>query len=200
MRLRELRSVANVRSVLITSPQPRDGKSTVALNMATALAEGGKNLVLLLEADLRLPSLGETLGMPLAQGLAECIEGDVNPMSLVRRLEPLGCYFLPAGSPQSNPSELLQTERFGAVMQSLCLDFDWVVMDSAPVNILTDTVSLAHRADTCLLVVRADVTPKAAVEHAFELLGPKNILGIVFNGAKGNRRLYDKYAAYYRKK
>src|SRR5579863_2826781 len=88
MCLRELWNAGKLKCLQITSPLPQDGKSTIAMNLATALAEGGKRTVLVIEADLHRPTLSEQLGIEKRVGLAECLEGNINPMSVLRRLEP----------------------------------------------------------------------------------------------------------------
>jgi capsular exopolysaccharide synthesis family protein len=197
MRLRELWNAGKLRSVLITSPLPGDGKSTIALNLATALAEQGKCAVLLLEADLHKPSLSQHLEIETRPGLAECLEDGLNPMKVVRRLEPLGWYLLSSGKPRSNPTELLQSENLSGIMQDLSPNFDWILIDSPPVLPLTDAVSLARQADASLLVIRAGRTPREALEQTLKLLPPEHVLGVLLNGLEGLNRLYSKYYGYY---
>ena len=200
MRLREVKEAAKLQSLLITSALPQDGKTTVALNLATALAEGGKRTVLLIEADLYHPSVAQRLGLPSRPGLGECLEKDLEPLSMLRRLEPLGCYFLPAGDVRGNPTEALQSDNFAKVMTAVRPHFDWILIDTPPVAPLTDAISLIKHVDASFLVVRADHTPQEAVKGALTLLGPKNVLGIIFNAAEGLNRLYSKYYGYYAKK
>lgn len=200
MRLRELWNLGKLRSLLITSPLPQDGKSTIALNLATALAEGGKRAVLLIEADFYHPTLVQTLGLQAGVGFAECLENDLDPVLALRRLEPLGWYLLQAGKASTNPTELLQSDVLPRVMQRLAPYFDWVLIDTPPVVPLADALTLSRHTDASLLVVRADQTPREAVEQALALLGPKHTLGIILNGAEGLNRLYSKYYGYYRKK
>jgi capsular exopolysaccharide synthesis family protein len=197
MRLRELWNAGKLRSLLITSPLPEDGKSTIALNLATALAEQGKCTVLLLEADLHKPSLSQHLEIETRPGLAECLEDGLNPMKVVRRLEPLGWYLLSSGKPRSNPTELLQSENLSGIMQDLSPNFDWILIDSPPVLPLTDALSLARQADASLLVIRAGRTPREALEQTLKLLPPEHVLGVLLNGLEGLNRLYSKYYGYY---
>ncbi len=117
MRLRELWNTKKLRTLLITSPLPEDGKSTIALNLATAMAEGGKRSVLLIEADLHRSPLTGQLGLKGGPGLGECLESGLNPLSAVRRLEPLGWYLLTAGQAQRNPTDLLQGDALSVVLQ-----------------------------------------------------------------------------------
>src|SRR5205814_9457294 len=155
MRLRELRNAGKVKSLLVSSPLPHDGKSTVALNLATALSEQGKRTVLLVEGDLHHSTLTQSLGLGAWDGLTECLEGGINPLSAIRRVEPLGWYLLPAGARRSNATELLQSATLSNVMQTLSPYFDWIVIDSPPVLPLTDALSLPRQTDAFLLVVSA---------------------------------------------
>ncbi len=200
MRLRELGATGKLRSLLITSPRPADGKSTIALNLATALAERGRRTVLLVEADYYHPTLARTLGLRPGAGLAECLEDNLNPVTALRRVEPLGWYFLPAGKPRGNPTELLHFYSLSSVLTRLAPLFDWILIDTPPVAPVADAVSLSQYADASLLVVRADETPRVAIEEALALLGPKHVLGIILNGAEGLNRMYSKYYGYYGKK
>jgi capsular exopolysaccharide synthesis family protein len=196
MCLRELWNAGKLKTLLITSPMPQDGKSTIALNLATALAEEGKRKVLLIEADLHRPTLTDQLGLDVREGLADCLEGSLNPFSALRHLQPLGWYLLPAGEPRSNPTELLQTEAFGGMLQTVSPHFDWILIDSPPVIPITDALSLARQANATLLVAREGRTPGDAIEKAIAVIGRQRILGIVLNAVEGLDRLYSGYYGY----
>jgi protein-tyrosine kinase len=197
MRIRELSNAGRLKSLLVTSALSLDGKSTVSLNLATALAEKGQNAVLLLEADLYHPTLAQRLGLKAGPGLAECLASSISPLSVVRRVAPLGWYFLAAGSQLANPSDLLHGDDFAIIMRALSPHFKWIVIDSPPVLPVADALALARQADASLLVVRAGRTPSEAVEAALESLGPKHVMGVVLNGVEGLHRLYSKYNKYY---
>jgi capsular exopolysaccharide synthesis family protein len=200
MRLQDLRQIAKLQSLVITSPLPEDGKSTIAMCLATALAEGGKRSTLLIEADLHHPTLGSSLGLRPARGLAECLESEFDPLSEIRKIEPLGWYLLHSGRAKNNPTELLQSDALSAVMQRVSPHFDWILIDSPPALPLTDAFSLSRQVDATLLVARADRTPREAIEETLELIGRKHVVGIVLNGAEGLTSLYSKYYGSYRKK
>jgi capsular exopolysaccharide synthesis family protein len=200
MRLREVKEAVKLQKLLITSPLPQDGKSTVALNVATALAEGGRRRVLLIEADLYHPSLIQRLGLQPRTGLGECLEEGLDPLLAVRHLQPLGWYLLSAGQVHGNPTELLQSEALSRVFQRVSPHFDWILVDTPPVAPLTDAVSISRQVDAALLVVRSGHTPQKAVNDALALLGTKHVLGIIFNAAEGLHRQYSKYYGYYSKK
>jgi len=183
--------------LLITSPLPRDGKSTVALNLATSLAEEGKVKVLLLEADLHRPTLLQHLGLGSMPGLSELVEGQIEPAAAIRRIEPLGFYLLPSGRPPDNPTELLQSERFSALIRDSKASFDWVLLDCPPAYPLADVTALRAYADGVLMVARAGYTPREAIQEALQLFKPGHVIGMVLNAAEGVNQLYKHY--YYRK-
>jgi capsular exopolysaccharide synthesis family protein len=193
LRLNQVWNAEKLKTLLITSPQPHDGKSTIALNLAVTLTEEGKRTVLLIEGDLHRSTISKELGLAGRPGVAECIESDADPCSLIGRLDPLGCYFLPAGNPLSNPSELLHSAKLQTVMESLSPHFHWIVIDSPPVAPLTDALSWKERAHATLLVVRAGCTPVQATEEALALVGRKHVLAIVLNSVEGLDRTYKKY-------
>lgn len=198
MRLRALEAVDRCKSLLITSALPQDGKSTISLNLATALSEHGKRSVLLIEADIHHPTLTRQVALKPWPGLSDCLEGRLKVLAAIRRIEPLSCHLLPAGTPQGNPSELLQSDAMTEMTQQLQPHFDWIVMDAPPLTPLTDAMSLARHAHASLLVVRAGHTPKSSVEQAVTLLGPKHVVGIVLNGLEGLERAYSSYYGYSR--
>ena len=196
MRLRERWKAGKLKTLLITSPLPHDGKSTVALNLATALSERGKRTVLLVEGDLHHPQIMQQFGLGASAGFSECLDQKIDPLSEIRRIEPLGWYLLPAGKMRTNTTELLQTATVTNILQGLSRYFDWILIDSPPVLPLTDALSLRQQADACLLVVRADNTPREALEEAVTLIGKQHILGIVLNGVQGLHHQYSKYGYY----
>jgi len=183
--------------LLITSPLPQDGKSTVALNLATSLADKGKVKVLLLEADLHRPSLLEHLGLGPVPGISEVLEGHAELAAVVRPIEPLGFYLLPAGHPPDNPTELLQTERFTALLRDCRACFDWILIDCPPAFPLADVTALKAHADGVLMIARADSTPRESVQEAIQLFKPGQVIGMILNAAHGVNELYSNY--YYRK-
>ena len=193
MRLKEHWRAGKLKKLLITGPLAHDGKSTVLMNLATALAERGKHKVLVIEADLHHASISASLKLRPWAGLTECLTDTISPLARIRRLDPLGWYLLPAGEPLKNPTELLQTPAFGHTIESMTPYFDWILIDSPPVVPLTDSISIQQHVDATLLVVRAGQTPREAVDQTIELLGKKNIVGIVLNGVEARNSLYYQY-------
>lgn len=198
IRLNQVWNPEKLKRLLITSPLPHEGKSTISLNLAVTLAEEGKRAVLLIEGDLQRPALSKRLGLDDLEGVAECLEEGTDPRPLVRRIEPLGCYVLPAGKPRSNPSELLQREGLAKMMESLSQYFDWVLIDSPPVSPLTDTLSWKEKAHATLLLAKAGSTPTRAVDDALNLLGKKHVFAVILNGVEGIDHLYKKYYKAYK--
>lgn len=199
MRLRMLRSTGSLKSILITSPLPQDGKTTVALNTATILTEQRTKNVLLIDCDLHRCGVQEHVGLEARKGVAECIESGLNPMAAVCRVEPFGFYFLSAGITKlPSPSDSLRPSVVAQFFRRLQAHFDWIVIDSPPVLPLTDALSLAQITDGTLLVTRAGQTPSGALEDSIDLLGKKRIVGLVLNGAEETGNPYLKYKGYYR--
>jgi len=197
MALRNSQAGKAQKILLVTSPLPRDGKSTVALNLATSLAEDGKVKVLLLEADLHRPSLLSHLGLQRLPGLTESVEDMVDPATVIRRIEPLGFYLLPAGRFPDKPTEMLQSERFHSLLRDFKTSFEWVLIDCPPAFPLADVVALRSQVDAVLLVARAGVTPRETIQEAVQLFKPGQVVGMILNAAEGVNHLYSKY--YYRK-
>ncbi|HEX5481098.1 MAG TPA: CpsD/CapB family tyrosine-protein kinase [Terriglobia bacterium] len=198
MHLQKLQAGAKLKTLLLTSPSPQDGKSTVSLNLATILADKGKRKVLLLEGDLRCPSLTGRLGLKPWSGLSECLRDNSDPVLSLRRIEPMDFYLLPAGAPAGNPTELLQSEKFARIMQTFSGTFDWIIIDSPPASPVADTLALKAHADAGLLVIRAGKTSREEVEDTLRQFGPGYVIGAVLNGLEGLEREYsDYYSKYY---
>lgn len=200
MRLRQLRGCAKLQTVLVTSPVPGDGKSFVALNLASVLADGSEGAVLLIDGDLHKPSIAKTLDIPPSRGLAECLEFDLDPLQTLQFLKPLGFYLLQAGSTEASCTELIQSNKFAQMLERLKPHFEWILIDSPPVVPLSDALAIAEKADGTLLVVRAGKTSRDAVDEAVAKLGLHRIAMVVFNGAEELNKLYGKYAQYYKRK
>jgi receptor protein-tyrosine kinase len=197
IRLTSIQASRKLKSLLITSPLPEDGKSTVALNLATGFAEEGKRPVLLLEADVHRPSLIHKLGLKAWPGLTECYKRGSDPMLAIRRIDPLGFYLLPAGQPVEDGSSLLQSDFPSQLIKGLSSSsFRWILIDSPPTTPIADILVLRAQADATLLVARAGETPREAIEESTRSLGRDHIIGIILNGVEGFDRIYSKYYGY----
>ena len=195
--LKSIQAARKLKSLLITSPLPKDGKSTVALNLATVLSENGKVPVLLLEADMARAALVKKLGLRPWPGLTECYKHGNDPMLAVRRVDPLGFYLLPAGGPVEDGTSLFQSKFASQLIKGLSSSsFSWILIDSPPTTPVADILALKAQADGTLLVARAGETPREAIEESARNLGRDHILGIILNGVEGLNRTYSKYYGY----
>jgi capsular exopolysaccharide synthesis family protein len=182
------------RTILVTSPGSGDGKSLVAANLAVTIAQGNHRVVLV-DCDLRRPTLHTTFGEPLAPGLSEVLTGQAVVSDAVR---PAAVPLLPSGTHPPNPSELLDSDRFSQTLRLLRETYDWVIIDSPPVMPVTDALILASAVDDVIIVASAEVTPLPALRGTLEQLGraPSRILGVVLNRVDLQRRAYY-YSDYY---
>ena len=177
-----LRNEEEERVILFTSALPGEGKSFVASNTAVAFAQQGMK-TLLVEADLRKPAISKQifgLGDNL-QGIADYMVGNPAP---VQSTPIKNLYVIPAGSRVPNPAELLANSHFNEIIEWLKRGFDRIVIDTAPVNVVSDTLNIVSSASVICLVVRSNLTPRKAVRRAIELLRRAKVRpdGVVLNG------------------
>jgi capsular exopolysaccharide synthesis family protein len=172
-----------LKRLLITSTIPEEGKSTVAANLACTLASRRDHKVLLLEGDLRRPTLRQKFGLGKLPGLTEYLQGDIDAGQSICRLDALGIWMLPAGTPSANPLELLQGNRLAMIMDQLNTWFDWIVIDSPPVLPLADTSVWTRAADGILLVTRAGVTDRDQLRRGLETIESSKLLGALINSS-----------------
>lgn len=158
------------RLLVITSASPGEGKSTIAANLAIALARD-RIRVLLVDADLRRPTLHKAFGRQRTPGLSDVLVQESSLDAALARHEMLGLDLLPAGSARSNPPALLGSEEFSRLLQQLRARYDVVVVDTTPVLAVTDASLVCAGADGIMFVVRADYTHRTAVRQAVEQLG-----------------------------
>jgi capsular exopolysaccharide synthesis family protein len=186
-----------LKSILVTSPAPGDGKSHVAVNLALTLSDSYRRRVLLIDGDLRRPTLHLLFQVPGTPGLLDALKatGDevVNGVSISQTLT-----LLPAGGPEANPIGDLSSGRMARLMANAASRFDWVIVDSPPVGGLADARILSETVDGALLVVRAAETRFPDVDAAVAALGQHRILGVVLNALDPTEiRRDDYYDRYY---
>jgi polysaccharide biosynthesis transport protein len=197
IRLKNLQEARKLKSLLITSPLPEDGKTTVALNLATVLSEGGKVPVLLVEADVYRPTILKRLELKPWAGITECFRRGEDPMRSIRRVNPLGFYLLPAGQPVDDGPSVLQSPFTSQLVKNLTLSsFNWILIDSPPTTPTADVLVLQAQADATLLVGSAGATPRELIEESTRQLGQDRILGIILNRVEGLNRMYSNYYGY----
>jgi capsular exopolysaccharide synthesis family protein len=193
-RLQRARAVKDIRTVLVTSGVPGEGKSTVALNLATILACNGAR-TLLIDADLRAPALHSMLDVRSSPGLGAVLSGEIELAHALRRIDPIGLYFLGADKGVDNPLPLLDGPTLPNVLRKASENFDWVIVDSSPINPVVDGQCVASLVDAILLVVRWGFTPKEELTNAIEALQGLPLLGMVVNRFEGPLDAY--YYSYY---
>jgi capsular exopolysaccharide synthesis family protein len=184
VRLRHLRRDRKLQKLLITSTIPQEGKSVVSANVACALTLGTRQRTLLLEGDVRRPTLSKVFGLKAHPGICEYLQGDRTIAASIYRLEPAGIWFLPAGVAPANPLELLESARLPALMEQLTAWFDWVIVDSPPVLPLADTSVWTRLADGILLVTRQGTTQRRHLKRGLEALESKKVIGAVLNSSR----------------
>jgi capsular exopolysaccharide synthesis family protein len=182
VRLRQLRQSRPLKKILITSTIPQEGKSTVAANLACTMARRKQQRTLLLEGDLRRPTVADRFGLGRIPGLSEWLRGETETMN-VYRLEALGLWVLPAGSAPENPLELMQSGKLSPLMKQLEAWFDWIVIDSPPVLPLADTSIWSRLADGVLLVTRRGITEKLQLQRGLETFEKSKLLGALVNSS-----------------
>ena len=198
VRLRHLQQRRPLKRVVITSSMAEEGKSTVAANLACTLAKRQPQKTLLLEGDLRRPSLAQQFGLGRVPGLSELLQGQPARAMNIYQLEGLGFWILPAGSPPRNALELIQSGKLSLLLDQLAGWFDWIVIDSPPVLPLADTSVWMRLADAVLLVTRPGKTAKRQLQRALEAVEQSKLLGALVNGSREAAR--SDYYGYYARK
>ena len=180
-RLAQVEGSSALRTVLVTSPQKGEGKSVTSANLALTMAQELQRRVIIVEADLRKPSMQQLFGLPPGPGLADYLCGGCDLNQVMKFLPEYNLTVIPAGEAPTNPAELLGSTAMRRLLDHLRTRFDRVILDSPPVLPLADVAVLAPIVDGALLVVRAGVTPKPAIENALRSFDSSRLLGIVLN-------------------
>ena len=173
----------SMRSIIVTSPAKGDGKSLTAANLALTMAQEFHQRVLLLDGDLRRPSVAKLLGLPDGPGLTEILLGAADLESALVRLPEQHISVLPAGAPVAQPAELLGSAAMRRVLDTLGTRFDRILIDMPPVAPLADVHVLTPMIDGLLMIVRTGSTQKPAIERALSGLDVSKVLGLVLNGS-----------------
>ncbi|MBE6727652.1 MAG: CpsD/CapB family tyrosine-protein kinase [Ruminococcaceae bacterium] len=181
----------------VTSSMRGEGKSTTAVNLSYVLAEKGKR-VLLIDGDLRIPSVAKKMEIESSPGLTDLLMGKGAQIGDFQSAIISNWYILPSGSIPPNPSELLGSRRMEAILKDLKNKFDYIIIDLPPVNIVSDALSIANLISGMIVVIREDYTEKKELEHCFRQLklSNVNVLGCVMNEAKSSNGSYGKYKKY----
>ena len=185
--LKVMRREAGIRSVAITSPVKREGKTTIAVNLAAAMALEYEEKVLLIDADLRAPSIHHYFNLKVPHGLSEYLgsNSNVGLRSLVNDTHLEGLQVIVAGKPTRFASELLAKEKMRQLMQEIHSELSGytVIIDSPPVLSTPDPLVLSRHIDGIIVVIRANKTPKEYLTKAMGAFNSSKIVGVVLNGA-----------------
>lgn len=171
--------------VLVTSANPKEGKSVTALNLAISLAQEIDYTVLLVDADLRAPVSHKYLGFEPKVGLSDCLQGKADCSDALVRLAVGRLVLLPAGKALPNPAELLSSNKMRQLLQELKHRYPdrFILIDSPPVNMFAETRALAAMADSTILVVREGQSSLDDIGEALDALDHR-VMGLVYNGAR----------------
>ncbi len=195
--LHHAQSATGVKVVMIASAVASEGKSLTAANLALTLSESYRRNVLLIDADLRRPSLHTIFKVRGAPGLNEGLTAPDEPKLPLHDVSPR-LTILPAGMPNSDPMAGLTSRRMQSLIDEAREAFAWVIIDTPPVGLLTDANLLASMVDGAVLVVKAGSTPYELVKRAVDTIGPAKLLGVVLNRADtGLGRYSSQYSDYY---
>jgi polysaccharide biosynthesis transport protein len=185
--------------ILVTSSLEAEGKSTFSINLATALAQHGSR-VLLIDADLRRGTIADRLKLHASKaGLSAMLSGMIKESAVVTYEQIPGLFVLPAGIIPPNPTELLDSKTMQQYLEQWRTEYDFILLDGAPVLPVTDSVSLNELADATLLIARANCVEKNQIRRSYGMLGRdgKHYVGLVLNGLSENDRSYYGYYGYY---
>jgi protein-tyrosine kinase len=211
-RMHEFRDLNTLKSILVSSGLPQEGKSFIAANLAISFARHKASRVLLIDGDMRRSSLHHLLGCPSEPGLAEYLAGAATIGEIMHRAKPpengpplhhgiASLTFIGAGKDSDKAADLSGNYRFDELIEVLSPHFDWIVVDSSPVNLVSDGVNLARACDGVLLIARGGVTKFEVAQRALSELKASNVLGFVLNAVSkppvtGGYYGYDSYDSY----
>ncbi|MGD0306485.1 MAG: CpsD/CapB family tyrosine-protein kinase [Candidatus Acidiferrales bacterium] len=192
-RLYQIRSAQTMKTLLVTSSIPSEGKTFVTNNLAQSIVRQPDRRVLIIDADLRCSRLHVPLGAPASPGMTDYLRGDADETKIIQFNSESNLCFIPGGTEVANPSELLSNGRLKTLLDRVSPMFDWVILDSAPLIPVADSSFLADMVDGVLMVVRAGTTPSATAQRAVQELQGRTVVGVVLNAVDPEQA----YGAYY---
>jgi capsular exopolysaccharide synthesis family protein len=195
-RIKRAEGSRSIRTMAITSPSKGDGKSLTAANLALTMGQEHQQRILLVDADLRRPSIHHLFGLGDRSGLTDVLMGGVELDDVLVSLPEYQITILPAGTPPSHPAEMLGSAAMRRVLDTVRSRFDRILIDMPPVSPLADVNIIAPMVDGLLMIVRAGITPKPAIERALAGLDISKVLGLVLNESGGdlsNKQAYEGY-------
>jgi protein-tyrosine kinase len=196
-RLYKIASTRKLKRVLITSSVAAEGKTFVASNLAQSIVQQPELRVLLIDADLRSSRLHLLFGTQSCPGLSDYLRGQADEYAVIQKGTNENLFFIAGGSPISNPSELLLSDRMKQLLNLITPSFDWIVIDSPPALPVHDASILADMVDGVLFVIRAGSTDAEIAERTAAEFQGKNLLGVVLNQVQKSDSYGDQYQSYY---
>lgn len=184
--VRRFRAERQARVIGVTSALPGEGKTLSSVNLAVSLAESYRQRVILIDADLRRPTVHQRFDLPGRDGLTEWLRRDDAPERVMVRLSSR-LSVVPAGHPELNPVPLLTSLRMAMLLAAARADFDWVIVDTPPAGLITDAGVLEGSLDGFVVIVAAGRTPSALLRQAIGRLGPDRVLGLILNRSRRAR-------------
>ncbi len=195
-RLFKMKEQDGLKSILVTSAAPSDGKTLTATNLALTISMEFSQKVLLVDCDLRKPSVHHLLGIPHGRGLSDCLLSESDWESQIPFQNVSGLNLIQAGSISEKPAEILNSQRMKDFMTLARNEYDWIILDSPPLIPLADSELLSTMTDGILLVVRSGQTPGHLITEAIKILKNKNLLGLIFNGVEVSKKSGYYYYSY----
>jgi protein-tyrosine kinase len=195
-RLYQLRSHHSLRTLLVTSSIPGEGKTFVTNNLVRSIVCQSERKVLVIDADLRCPRLSTLFGAPPAPGLSDYLRGVADEPSIIQHGEEGNLCLIPSGNKVNDPSELLSNGRLKTLIDRVGPAFDWVIIDSAPCLPVADAGIISHCCDGVLLVVRARFTPASVILKSRQELKQRNVVGVVLNAVAEDALAYGSHYGY----
>jgi len=192
-RIESLSAQRPIRTVAMTSANPGEGKSTAAINLAVVESLRVEHRVLLVDCDMRRPTVHRSLGVTPDLGIAEVLLDRASIPKAVVRAEGTNLDALVVRSQPDNPSELLASDRMKSMLDELAESYDRIILDTPATLGLPDSKTVSELADGVVVVVRADVTPREEVGAVLDILDRRRILGMILNGADVSRESYGYY-------
>lgn len=205
-RIQEFRAMNQLKSLLVSSGVPQEGKSYIAANLAVSLALHKNNKVLLIDGDMRRSTLHNYFGCEQRPGLSDYLAGRAEMLQVMQRpslestpshaLAPIlnNLVLIPGGSGGDKAADLAGSSRFEELLQRTAPHFDWIIVDSSPVLPVSDAVSMGRACDAVLLVARSGITTFPVAQRAKHELKASNIIGFVLNAVKNPPALTGYYS------
>lgn len=188
-----------IKTIVITSSQSGEGKTTTSCNLAITLSWDTKKKILLVDADLRKPGVHEMLNLPKKPGLSDLIMGKISVDQLLHKPSIGNLYVVPSGSTITNPSELLSDQRLKAIIEEFSKKFDYTIFDTPPTLSVADSSILGHMCNGVILVVKAESTAKDIVKESMDLLtnAQARPIACILTNFRVPLHYYLKYKSYY---